>query len=183
MMETTLVLSGLGIAAATLASILWSIVSPKRRIWPPQRYTAITPILVWVPTLSLFGVIIALGVLGWGILGFPDWLRFGVGIPLILFGNFVVWTEVANFGIAQTGGAKGTLKTTGMYRYSRNPQYMADMAIVGGWMILTSSPSALIVGTAAILVLIAAPFAEEPWLKDLYGSGFEEYRASTRRFL
>lgn len=70
-----------------------------------------------------------------------------------------------------------------MYRYSRNPQYMADMAIVGGWMILTSSPSALTVGTAAILVLIAAPFAEESWLKELYGSEFEEYRASTRRFL
>ena len=102
MMETTLVLSGLGIAAATLASILWSIVSPKRRIWPPQRYTAITPILVWVPTFSLFGVFIVLGVLGWGILAFPNWLRFGVGIPLILFGNFVVWTEVAHFGIAQT---------------------------------------------------------------------------------
>ena len=50
-------------------------------------------------------------------------------------------------------------------------------------MILTSSPSALTVGTAAILVLIAAPFAEESWLKELYGSEFEEYRASTRRFL
>ncbi|WP_370398982.1 methyltransferase family protein [Sulfitobacter sp. JB4-11] len=183
MMETTLILSGLGIAAATLASILWSIVFPKRRIWPPQRYTAITPILVWVPTFSLFGVLILLGVLGWGILVLPNWLRFGVGIPLILFGNFVVWTEVAHFGLAQTGGAKGKLRTTGMYRYSRNPQYMADMAIVGGWMILTSSPSALTVGTAAILVLIAAPFAEESWLKEMYGSEFEEYRASTRRFL
>ncbi|KIN69950.1 hypothetical protein Z945_3842 [Sulfitobacter noctilucae] len=39
------------------------------------------------------------------------------------------------------------------------------------------------VGMAGILVLIAAPFAEEPWLKEKYGSEFEEYRASTRRFL
>ena len=183
MMETTLVLSGLGIAAAKLASILWSIVSPKRRIWPPQRYTAITPILVWVPTFSLFGILIMLGILGWGDLAFPTWLRFGVGIPLIVFGNVVVWSEVAHFGVPQTGGAKGTLRTAGMYRYSRNPQYLADIAIVGGWMILSAAPSTLIIGTASILVLVAAPFAEEPWLKKQYGSDFEEYMASTRRFI
>ena len=70
-----------------------------------------------------------------------------------------------------------------MYRYSRNPQYLADIAIVGGWMILSAAPSTLIIGTASILVLVAAPFAEEPWLKKQYGSDFEKYMASTRRFI
>lgn len=182
-MQTTLIFLGLGIAAATLASILWSIAVPDRRIWPPRRYTVMTPVLVWVPTLSLFGILIVLGIWGWGDLPWAGWLRFGVGIPLILVGNFVVWSEVAHFGIPQTGGAKGNLRTAGMYRYSRNPQYVADIAIVGGWIILTSATPALIVGMAGILVLIAAPFAEEPWLKEEYGSEFEEYRASTRRFL
>lgn len=182
-MQTTLIFLGLGIAAATLASILWSIAVPDRRIWPPRRYTVMTPVLVWVPTLSLFGILIVLGIWGWGDLPLAGWLRFGVGIPLILVGNFVVWSEVAHFGIPQTGGAKGNLRTAGMYRYSRNPQYVADIAIVGGWIILTSATPALIVGMAGILVLIAAPFAEEPWLKEEYGSEFEEYRASTRRFL
>lgn len=182
-MQTTLIFLGLGIAAATLASILWSIAVPDRRIWPPRRYTVMTPVLVWVPTFSLFGILIVLGIWGWGDLALAGGLRFGVGIPLILVGNFVVWSEVAHFGIPQTGGAKGTLRTAGMYRYSRNPQYVADIAIVGGWIILTSATPALIVGMAGILVLIAAPFAEEPWLKEKYGSEFEEYRASTRRFL
>lgn len=181
-METTLVFVGLGVAAATLGSILWSIAYPDRRIWPPQQYTAITPILVWVPTFSLFGILIELGVLGWGDLAFPSWLRFGLGIPLIIIGNVVVWSEVAHFGVPQTGGAKGTLRTAGMYRYSRNPQYMADIAIVSGWVILTAAPLALTVGTLAILVLVAAPFSEEPWLQEQYGSEFEDYRASTRRF-
>ena len=181
-METTLVFVGLGIAAATLGSILWSIAYPERRIWPPQQYTAITPILIWVPTFSLFGILIVLGVLGWGDLAFPSWLRFGLGTPLIVIGNIVVWSEVAQFGVPQTGGAKGTLRTAGMYRYSRNPQYMADIAIVSGWVILTAAPSVFILGTATILVLIVAPFSEEPWLKEQYGSEFEDYRASTRRF-
>ena len=183
MMESTLLFLGLGLAAATLASILWSIAVPERRIWPPKRYTAFTPVLVWVPTFSLFGILILLGVWGWGDLAVPGWLRFGIGIPLIVIGNIVVGSEVAHFGVPQTGGAKGTLKTAGMYRYSRNPQYMADIAIVGGWKILTSAPSALIVGLAAILVLIVAPFAEEPWLKKQYASEFENYAARVRRFL
>ncbi|WP_417248133.1 methyltransferase family protein [Celeribacter sp.] len=183
MMELLLVYLGLGIVVATLGSILWSIAYPERRIWPPQRYTAITPILVWLPTFSLFGILLVLGVSSWGNLALPSWLRFGFGIPLIVIGNIVVWSEVAHFGVPQTGGAKGTLRTAGMYRYSRNPQYMADIAIVGGWMMLAAAPSALIVGTASILILISAPFAEEPWLKKQYGSDFEEYMASTRRFI
>jgi len=90
MMESTLLFLGLGLAAATLASILWSIAVPERRIWPPKRYTAFTPVLVWVPTFSLFGILILLGVWGWGDLAVPGWLRFGIGIPLIVIGNIVV---------------------------------------------------------------------------------------------
>ena len=124
-----------------------------------------------------------MGIWGWADLAIPSWLRFGVGLPLILIGNIVVWMEVSHFGVPQTGGAKGTLRTEGMYRYSRNPQYMADIGIVGGWMILSAAPWAMAVGLAGIAVLIAAPFSEEPWLKDQYGTAFENYSARVRRFL
>lgn len=183
MMETTLVFVGLGIAASTLGSILWSIAYPERRIWPPQQYSAISPMLVWVPTFSLFGILIVLGVLGWGDLAFPSWLRFGLGIPLIMIGNIVVWFEAAHFGVPQTGGAKGTLRTAGLYRYSRNPQYVADIAIVAGWIILSAAPWTIAVGLPAIMVLAIAPFAEERWMLEQYGQPYEEYRSRTRRFL
>ena len=70
-----------------------------------------------------------------------------------------------------------------MYRYSRNPQYMADIGIVGGWMILSAATWAMVVGLAGIAVLITAPFSEEPWLKDQYGKAFEDYSNRVRRFL
>lgn len=63
-MRNFLVILALGIAGMTLAAILWSIAFPDRRIWPPKRYTTFTPFLVWVPTFTLFGVLILLGVLG-----------------------------------------------------------------------------------------------------------------------
>ncbi len=182
-MPTLLVFTGLMIAAATFAAMLWSIAFPARRLWPPKRYTIATPILVWVPTFTLFGILIALGVTEWGNLPIPTWLRFGVGVPLIIAGNVVVWSEAAKFGVAQTGGAKGSLRTTGMYRYSRNPQYVADIAMIVGWSVLCASAGASLVGFAGTAVLIAAPFAEEPWLKEQYGSPFENYMATVRRFL
>ncbi|MEQ6204762.1 methyltransferase [Sulfitobacter sp. HNIBRBA2951] len=182
MMQGFLIFLGLAVTAMTLAAILWSIAFPERRIWPPRRYTTLTPFFVWVPTFTLFGVLILLGIWGWADLAIPSWLRFGVGLPLILIGNIVVWMEVSHFGVRQTGGAKGTLRTEGMYGYSRNPQYMADIGIVFGWMILSAAPWAIVVGLAGIVVLIAAPFSEEPWLKDQYGSAFEQYASRVGRF-
>lgn len=182
-MQTFLVILGLAVAAMTLAAILWSIAFPDQRIWPPKRYTTLTPFLVWVPTFTLFGVLILLGVWGWADLAIPSWLRFGIGLPLILIGNIIVWIEVAHFGLSQTGGAKGSLRTEGMYRYSRNPQYMADITMVFGWMILSAAPWSIVVGLSGIIVLIAAPFSEEPWLKKQYGDAFENYASRVRRFI
>lgn len=182
-MQAVLIVVGLVMAAGTLAAILWSIAYPERRLWPPQRYTKATPVLVWMPTFTLFGILFVLGIMNWRSLPIPTWLRFGAGIPLILVGNVIVWSEVAQFGIAQTGGAKGSLRTGGMYRFSRNPQYVADIAMIVGWIVLCASTGAALIGFAGIAVLIAAPFAEEPWLQAQYGSAFEDYRATVRRFL
>lgn len=182
-MQAVLIVAGLVIATGTLVAILWSIAHPERRLWPPKRYTNATPFLVWVPTFTLFGILIVLGIMSWGSLPIPTRLRFGAGIPLIFVGNVIVWSEVMQFGIDQTVGAKGSLRTDGMYRYSRNPQYVADIAMIVGWIVLCASSGAALIGLAAIAVLIAAPFAEEPWLKQQYGSAFEAYLATVRRFL
>lgn len=183
MIKTALTIVGLGISAITLAAILWSIARPTQRLWPPARYSSLTPILVWVPTFSLFGALLALGILGWGELALPQWLRYGVGIPLIVIGNVVVWSAVAGFGIHKTGGATGGLQTSGLYRFSRNPQYVADTGVILGWMMLSAAPLALLVGVAAIIVVVAAPFSEEPWLRAHYGSDFDRYANRVRRFL
>ena len=182
-MDIALTVFGLGIAVATLAAIIWSIAVPAKRLWPPLSYTRWTPILVWVPTFTLFGVLLALGVLGWGQIELPRWVRIGLGLPFIVLGNVAVWIEVSRFGIPQTGGEVGSLKTDGLYRYSRNPQYVADTAMIVGWMLLTAAPLVFLVGAAAILVLLVAPLAEEPWLRKAYGLSYEQYRGQVRRFL
>lgn len=166
----------------TLIAIVYSRVNPSKRLWPPQHYTRITPIIVWVPTFTLALILIYLGILGWGTLPLPTWLRFGIGIPMIVLSNAAVWYAAIQFGIAQTGGAKGTLRTTGLYRYSRNPQYVADSMMIAGWSILSAAPLTMVLGGVATIVLIAAPFAEEPWLHEQYGADYERYSLKVRRF-
>ena len=182
-MTFLITLIGFFIAGVTLAALVWSVAYPAKRIWPPNTYSTWTPVFVWVPTFALFGTLIALGLIGWGQMPIPNWARFGLGIPIILVSNIVVWNEVRRFGIAQTGGAQGTLKTDGLYRYSRNPQYVADAFMIFGWLILSASPNALAVGILAITVLMIAPFAEEPWLREHFGREFYDYCARTRRYL
>src|SRR6056297_1888002 len=148
-MQSFLVVVGLAIAGVTIAAFLWSIARPYHRIWPPHSYGRWTPILVWVPTFALFGAIIVFGLMQWGRMMLPFWLRYGIGLPIVVLANLAVWHEVGKFGMEQTGGAEGTLKTDGLYRYSRHPQYVADAAMIAGWLILSSSPVAVPVGAAA----------------------------------
>lgn len=182
-MTTLLNFVGLTLTGATLMAMLWSIVRPQNRIWPPQYYNTSTPFLVWLPTFTIFGCLIGLGILGWGEVPIPHWIRLGLGIPLIIISNLAVWYEVGKFGIDQTGGAEGTLKTDGLYRYSRNPQYIADTTMVIGWLLLSCSIIAVPTGIMAIAVLLAAPFAEEPWLEEKYGAIYLQYKISVRRFI
>ncbi|WP_299140238.1 isoprenylcysteine carboxylmethyltransferase family protein [uncultured Tateyamaria sp.] len=183
MMVVLLTSIGIVIAFGTLAAMVWSIVYPERRLWPPNEYTALTPILVWVPTFTLFGTMIGVGVMEWGSWSIPAAIRYGLGGALIALGNLGVWSEVMKFGVDQTGGASGVLRTGGLYRYSRNPQYVSDMMIVLGWMLMSASPSAFVIGLVSVSVLIVAPFAEEPWLRRTYGERYADYATKVRRFL
>ena len=93
-----------------------------------------------------------------------------------------VWSAVRKFGFAQTGGAEGALKTDGLYRYSRNPQYVADASMIFGWLVLSSSAAALLVGATSIFALLIAPLAEESWMKERYGRAYEAYMKVTPRY-
>ncbi len=183
MLVTGLLAITLALAGLTLAAMGWSVVYPHRRIWPPRSYGPQTPVIVWGVTYALFGAIIALGILGWGEASVTDPLRYALGPLLILLGNLAVWSEVIRFGLPQTGGAVGQLKVDGLYRYSRNPQYIADVAILIGWAFLCASVIAFPAIVAGILVLLIAPFAEEPWLEEQYGQAYRDYKATVRRYI
>lgn len=175
--------AGLAAALVLLASIIWSVAIPDRRLWPPKTSTHWSKIVVWALTLVIFGSVIYLGIADWNRLEWPTAMRWAVGLPLILVGNVVVWCGVAEIGIKATSGDAAKLQRNGLYRYWRNPQYVADMAILIGWIILSASIWVLPVASAGLLLLAIAPIAEEKWLEEVYGDEYRAYRATTRRYL
>lgn len=131
----------------------------------------------------VYAACLVVGLIEWNELNWPGSVRWSIGLGLILLGNVVVWRGVMAIGFAAISGEVDTLKTDGLYAYSRNPQYFADMAICLGWAILSASSSALLLAFGGILILALAPFAEEPWLEDNYGQQYRDYKRKVRRFL
>lgn len=181
--EILFLVSGCAANLSLICMLYWSIRQPDRRIWPPERSTSAHKAMTWTLATTGFASAIALGLLGWGTLETPGILRWGVGPLFIILGNVVVWTGVVQLGLAATSGAEDTLRTNGLYRYSRNPQYVADVAILVGIGLLSASLLAWPVVLSGNLALAVAPFAEEPWLEERYGEAYKKYRSSTRRFL
>jgi protein-S-isoprenylcysteine O-methyltransferase Ste14 len=111
------------------------------------------------------------------------------GVLLLVAGLLLLLWCVREFYVA----GKGTLApwtpprhlvTTGLYRYTRNPMYVAVAVMLVGWALsFMSAPLA----TYALIVIVAfhlrVVFGEEPWLASTHGAQWEEYRARVPRWL
>ena len=174
---------GLLAGAYMLGMLLWSIIYPQRRVWPPVEATIGIKIRVWLMTTLIFAAAFLLGLMDWNRFDLPAFVRWGIGLPLVIIGNYFVWRGVHKIGMAATSGEATGLKTDGLYGWSRNPQYMADVIILIGWGVLAASVWALPVLAIGLAVLLVAPFAEEPWLQEKYGAPYQEYKLNVRRYL
>ena len=76
------------------------------------------------------------------------------------------------------------LVETGLYRYSRNPMYVAVTLVLLGWAAAFGSRGLLIY---ALVVAVAFYFrvvlGEEPWLSRTHGSQWEQYKSRVPRWL
>jgi protein-S-isoprenylcysteine O-methyltransferase Ste14 len=130
-----------------------------------------------------FGLILLLGLLGWNRLGWPAEWRWSLGLTLMIIGNGLAWGGVWQLGWQATSGAKDKLITTGLYTTTRNPQYLGDMLILIGWVILSASALTMVAVWLALIAFVLVPFAEEPWLEAKYGSAYRQYKDTTPRFI
>lgn len=181
--KMVVLLAGLSAGLILLGGLIWSITIPGDRFWPPGRATLGVKLRVWLLTIGVFSSAFVLGIYDWNRFDWPAGLRWGAGLPLILIGHVVVWSGVFEIGMKATSGEAATLETDGLYALSRNPQYVADILILTGWAVLAASAWALPVVVTGILVLIAAPFAEEGWLEETYGEPYRRYKSRVRRFI
>lgn len=110
------------------------------------------------------------------------------GLLVVVLGTVALVWCVRDFYVS----GKGTLApwsppqilvTVGLYRYSRNPMYVAVALILLGWTVAFLSFALLIY---VLLVVVAFHFrvvyGEEPWLVRTQGSAWREYSQRVRRW-
>lgn len=125
--------------------------------WWLTRWEARTPQPWWEPLRVVGVVLIAAGILVL-LHAFVRFVMEGVGTP-----SPVAPTE--------------RLVVGGLYRYVRNPMYLAVLAVVGGQALLLGRLELLLYAAALVVAFVAfVRWYEEPALRRRFGAEYETYR-------
>lgn len=108
----------------------------------------------------------------------------GVGIGLIVLGAAALLHAFARFVLDGLGtpapvAPPRELVVTGVYRYVRNPMYLAILALIAGQAMLLVRP--VLLGYAVLVVVASVSFVrgyEEPTLRRQFGAEYDAYRAA-----
>lgn len=183
-MNETVFLVGLIVHTFLFAMFALSYMSSGRfQFWPPPSKKSWQYHLLWW-SLRLLIVCIA-GVIYWdnSSLYCPAWLRFYLAIPTFIV-TFVLGTIAASqLGWRNTHGEAVQFVASGVYKYSRNPQYVfyaVSFLFLGIW---AASLYALILLSILSLWYLLAPFSEEQWLEKQYGEIYTTYKNRVPRYL
>jgi len=76
------------------------------------------------------------------------------------------------------------LVVVGLYRYVRNPMYLAVLTVIAGWSLLYASAwMAFYLAFLAVAFHLRVILHEEPWLHRQFGVEWEEYVGAVSRWL
>ena len=112
-----------------------------------------------------------------------------IGVLLILIGLPGLIDSFARFALQGLGtpapiAPPQNLVVTGLYRYVRNPMYVAVVAVILGQGILFGDQRLLIYGGLMWLAFHAFVLAyEEPVLAESFGAQYEVFRANVPRWI
>lgn len=178
---TVIFLIALAALTALNVLLLLTVLTDRFRLWPTPAPGSWQSYVFWPLFRSGLGLTILFGAIC--IVIAPFGWHGAVGLPLALVGlGFTIYGYFA-LGLENTYGEDAGLVTSGLYRFSRNPQYVASIAGFAGLAVAAASVPAAILCGLAIVVYVLLPLAEEPWLARVYRGEYERYMQHTPRFL
>ena len=177
---TALFLIALAALAALTCLLLLTIRTDLLTLWPIPGPRSWQGRVFWPLFRIGLGLTILLGAMD-ALTVTPGW-PLAVGLPLALTGLSVTVYGYFDLGLKNTYCADAGLVTSGLYRYSRNPQYLASILGYLGLAIAADSAAIAVLCALAIGVYCLLPLAEEPWLARAYGASYERYKHRTPRF-
>jgi protein-S-isoprenylcysteine O-methyltransferase Ste14 len=125
--------------------------------WLLTRWQAREPLPYWAPVRVLGGILLAAGLIAL-VRAFVRFVVEGLGTPVPV-------------------AAPERLVVGGLYRYVRNPMYVAVLAAIIGQALLLGRLGLLLYAAAAWLIVAAfVRWYEEPTLTRRFGADYETYR-------
>ena len=117
---------------------------------------------------------------------YTGWLTFS--LPVLGVGLFALLWCVRDFYVSGRGtlapwDPPKRLVVVGMYRFVRNPMYVAVLTVLFGWSLLYRSW--LLAGYAVVLATVfhfRVVLHEEPWLERQFGVDWQDYAARVPRW-
>ena len=110
-----------------------------------------------------------------------SWLGYAslaIGLLLTAVSLFDLGNSIS-FGVP---AEETTLKTHGLYKYSRNPMYAGFFLLTLAAILITSNFYVLALGVYSIIIYHLIILGEEAFLKNRFGSDYEAYCKRTRRY-
>ena len=163
--------------------LIVTLISPSIRVWPPSERNSWQYFFTWVLTIVSWAGILILGILDWNSYVFGHWLRFPIGIGLIASSFTLVIWAIKTLGFHASQGLGGKFVQQGPYQIIRNPQYLADIIMLGGFGVIANSVYVWATCIIGMIWFIFAPYTEEPWLQKEFGSDYNLYIEKVPRWL
>lgn len=111
------------------------------------------------------------------------------GLIPVVIGSVLLLLCVRDFYVSGKGtlapwSPPRNLVAVGLYRFSRNPMYVAVIVILCGWALTFPSVALWIYAlTLAVVFHLRVVFGEEPWLARTHGEAWVQYRNRVPRWL
>ena len=161
----------------------------KKKGFRPLGRPTIQPLLFYAGKIALFtswGYLLTYAILVMAEMPTPHILYFFTPPMLVVLGTIFLILAFRDLGDSLRVGLPGeetTLKTTGIYRISRNPIYVGvDLIAIASVMFIPVIPN-IICAVIGIYVHHMIILSEERFLEGRFGGEWMNYRKKTRRYL
>jgi protein-S-isoprenylcysteine O-methyltransferase Ste14 len=143
------------------------------------------------PPLIFIGFIVLGALLQYTIAPIPfpgdAWIRI-IGVIIAVAGLAFIFSALATFKRTGQDPKPWTpspeLIVQGPYRWTRNPMYVGLTCILVGLGLALNNPWFSLLAVVALLVVhFIAVLPEEKYLKEKFGSNYEQYRRKVRRYI
>ena len=182
-MGTLLFIIGLLANAFLLTMLALGQVKENFRFWPPPKRDSWQYRSLWGAIRVLVLCIGLISWFEWSSLDIPHWLRFYVALPMFVIAAVLGTVAFLQLGWRNSHGEAAGFIETGLYKYSRNPQYVFYSIACIFLGVSVASSKAIVLLVLAIFCYLSAPFPEERWLAKQYGEKYLAYKRRVPRYL